>query len=244
MKEIVTNERAYVEQILNCPKIGSKPMESLSRIARYYYSEGYAKDEIHKLLEEYLLKCDPTFNLVKWQTSIDMVVGSASKYPLIDIQGVPITRSELKKIGKLRSKMLRKLMFTLLCLAKYCNAVNPSNNNWVNFKDKDIFSLANIVIATKRQSLLINDLWSMGYIGYSKMVDNTNLNVKIVDEDSPVDLVVLDYRNLGNQYLRYCGESHIECQICGKVIAKRSNRQLYCSECSAKRAGRAVAKSS
>ncbi|MBR6649446.1 MAG: hypothetical protein IKL29_08725 [Bacteroidaceae bacterium] len=233
MTNIVLNEKACAEHAIANLTLGSKPIETLGRVARYYYSEGYKKREIGSLLEDFMLKCDPTINIVKWQATIDRQVNSADKYELIDIPGVAVTKSEMEQIKKIEGKLLQRLMFTMLCLAKYGNAINPNNNSWVNRKDKEIFSLANITITTKRQSLMINDLWTLGYIGYSRVVDNININVKIIDDESPVELFVTDFRNLGNQYMRYCGEKYIECQCCGVVIRKDSNVQRYCRDCAA-----------
>ena len=231
MTNIVLNEKACAEYALENLILGSKPTETLGRVARYYYSIGYKKKEIGSLLEDFMLKCDPTINIVKWQATIDKQVNSADKYELIDISGVEITQSEIDKIQQIEGKLLQRLMFTMLCLAKYGNAINPNNNNWVNRKDKEIFSLANITLTTKRQSLLINALWTMQYIGYSRVVDNININVKIVDNESPTVLYISDFRNLGNQYMRYCGDKYIECECCGKVVKEKHGKQLYCTEC-------------
>ena len=231
MTNIVLNEKAYAEYALENLALGSKPIETLGRVARYYYSIGYKKREIGNLIEDFMLKCDPTINIVKWQATIDRQVSSADKYDLIDISGVAITQSEMEKIQSIDGKLLQRLMFTMLCLAKYGNAINPNNNGWVNRKDKEIFSLANISITTKRQSLMINDLWTMQYIGYSRVVDNININVKIIDDESPVVLFVSDFRNLGNQYMRYCGEKYIECQSCGIVVKENHGKQKYCNDC-------------
>lgn len=231
MTNIVLNERACAEYALENLVLGSKPIETLGRVARYYYSIGYKKKEIGSLIEDFMLKCDPTINIVKWQATIDKQVSSADKYDLIDISGVAITQSEMEKIQAIEGKLLQRLMFTMLCLAKYGNAINPNNNGWVNRKDKEIFSLANISITTKRQSLMINDLWTMQYIGYSRVVDNININVKIIDDESTVVLFISDFRNLGNQYMKYCGEKYIECQCCGKIVRQNKNVQKYCNEC-------------
>ena len=231
MANIVLNERAYAEDAIACLRIGNKPIETLGRIARYYFSEGYKKQEIGGLIEDFMLKCDPTINIVKWQNTIDSLVKTCDKYELVDVSGFAITQSEMDKIQSLNGKLLQRLMFTMLCLAKLGNEISPANNCWVNKRDKDIFSLANISITTKRQSLMINDLWTLGYIGYSRVVDNTNINVKIIDYESPTVLFVTDFRNLGNQYMRYCGEKYFECQCCGIVVKKESNVQRYCKEC-------------
>lgn len=231
MTNIVLNEKACAEYALENLILGSKPTETLGRVARYYYSIGYKKKEIGSLLEDFMLKCDPTINIVKWQGVIDKLANMSDKYALFDIAGISITQSEMEKIQAIEGKMLQRLMFTMLCLAKYGNEISPTNNNWVNKKDKDIFTLSNITATLKRQSLMINDLWTLGYVGYSRVVDNINLNVKIVDNDSPEVLFVSDFRNLGNQYMRYCGEKFIECQSCGKVVRQNKNVQKYCTEC-------------
>lgn len=231
MTNIVLNERACAEFALDNLSLGAKPIETLGRVARYYYSIGYKKKDIGSLLEDFMLKCDPAINIVKWQAAIDRQVSNADKYELIDISGISITRAEIDKIQQIDGKLLQRLMFTMLCLAKYGNAVNPKNNNWVNKKDKEIFSLANISLTTKRQSLMINDLWTMQYIGFSRVVDNININVKIIDDSSPTVLYISDFRNLGNQYMRYCGEKYIECECCGKVVKENHGKQHYCNEC-------------
>ena len=119
----------------------------------------------------------------------------------------------------------------MLCLAKYGNAVNTANNNWVNKKDREIFSLANVTTTTRKQSLMINDLWSLGYVGFSKVVDNININVKITDYEDDVALTITDFRNLGNQYLKFIGEKFFECQCCGLVVKKNNDKQKYCPAC-------------
>lgn len=231
MTEIVLNEKAFVEKVLDDMTLGDKPGVTISRVARYYAGLGYSGKEIVRLLEDFIIKCDPTANLFKWQSFIETQAKRAFKYTLIDIDGVSVTRNEMEKIKMLDGKILQKLMFTLLCLAKYGNAVNPKNNNWVNKEDKIIFSLANIAITTKRQSLAINNLWRHGYVGYSHAVDNINLNVKIVDSLGERVVEISDFRNLGNQYLRLLGEPYIECQNCGLVVRQTHGKQKVCKEC-------------
>jgi len=79
---------------------------------------------------------------------------------------------------------------------------------------------------------MINDLWREGYVGYSNIVDNINLNVKILDtEEEDVSVFISDFRNLGNQYMQLVGENYMTCQNCGVVVRKTSNRQKYCQAC-------------
>lgn len=229
---IVLNESDYVERILKRYVLGPKPTETLSRIARYYFSvDGYKKSDVRTELENYMLRCDPTINLVKWQDTIDRIIKSAAKFPLIHIESVPITEKEMSICDSLDGVQSRRLLFTLICLAKYSNLVNEKNGGWVNRQDREIFRLANVVTPIKRQSLMLNDFRAAGLIRFSKKVDNVNINVLCLDDDGTSVLDVTDFRNLGYQYMRFHGGSYIECEECGLVIKKRSNAQKYCHDC-------------
>lgn len=231
---IVLNECEYVEKVLDECVLGPKPTETLSRIARYYFSVGGAKkSDIHTELENFMLRCDPTINLVKWQETLDKIIKGATKFPLIHIENVPITDKEMGICDSLEGVQSRRLLFTLICLAKYSNFVNEKNGGWVNRQDKEIFKLANVVTSIKRQSLMLNDFRSAGLIRFSRKVDNVNINVLCLDDDGAAVLKINDFRNLGYQYMRFHGGAYIECEECGLVIKKRSNAQKYCHDCAA-----------
>lgn len=229
---IVLNEREFAQRVLEDCTLGHKPTETMSRLVRYYTAEGYSKREISVLLEEFLVKCDPSINVVKWQDTISRVIKLAQKLKLIEIDSIPITSSELDVCGKLQGRQSQRLMFTLIGLAKYANCVNPNNNSWVNRQDREIFRLANIITPIKRQSLMLGSLKDLGLIGFSRRIDNVNINVRCVDQVGEACLSITDFRNLGYQYMRYCGGPYFECESCGLVIKRTSNRQSYCHECS------------
>lgn len=233
MLEIVLNEKQWAEDAIESSSLGNKPSETLGRLACYYHEMGYKKNEVTKMLEEFMIRCDPNANIVRWQPVIDGSVKRAWKVSLIQVDPIEITQGELESISKLSGVLRQRLMFTLVCLAKYGNAVNPRNNSWVNRDIRDILSLANIRTAVRRQSLLFNDLWCEGYIGFSNIVDNINVNVKILDNEGSAVLRVDDFRNLGNQYMKHIGEGYMTCQHCGLIIKRNSSRQKYCKDCSA-----------
>ena len=232
MTEIVMNEKQWVEEAIQNASLGNKPSETLGRLARYYREQGYKRDEIIQMLETFMIRCDPTVNVIRWQPVIENSVKYAQKRDLINIPPIPITRREIEKIGELHGLLIERLMFALLCLAKYGNAINPKNNSWVNRDVREILALANVKTTVKRQSLLFNDLWAAGYIGFSNIVDNINVSVKIID-DAVSDAVMWidDFRNLGNQYMQHIGDGYMSCQHCGAVIRRNSPNQKYCKAC-------------
>lgn len=232
MIEIILDEKSWCENLLRGFSMGGNPVGALSRLAKYYYSIGHRKADIGRLLEEFILRCNPSANIMQWQTYVDSCVAQADKRPLIYIDAIHITKAEMDCIESLPGITLQKLMFTLLCLAKYRNAVSPKNNYWVNYESRSIFRLANVELTRARQYALLNDLIAKEYIGVSKIVDNTNMQVLIGDDADDVVLHVTDFRNLGYRYMHYQRGGYIECQNCGLLTKLRSGAQKYCTDCS------------
>lgn len=231
---LILNEYEWAENMIHERDLGNKPVETLSRVAKYYYSNHYNKGEIRNLLDKFLLKCDPAASLPKWSDTLDKIVKSCNKYPLIVLDGVDVCESELTNIELLNGKQLKRLAFTLLCVAKYWDAVSEANNHWVNSSDKEVMQMANINTSIKRQSLMFSELRSQGFIKFSKKIDNLNVQVEFIDKGDSV-LHIADFRNLGYQYEKYYGGPFFVCENCGQTVKMNSpskgRRQKYCPSC-------------
>lgn len=230
---IVTNEKEYAELALRNLDLGEHPTETLNCIAKLYRAQGFSRNKIQDKLGTFLLRCDPLANIVKWQDTLSRMVKMAFKYPLVEIHSIPIMRSEIATCKSIKSIQKQRLLFTLICLARLANTIKPENNGWVNRNDKEIFDLANVKTTQVRQSLLLNDLMTAGLISFSKKVDNINIRVECLDDDGEKALEISDFRNIGNQYMRYNGGKFIECQSCGLVVPRTGYRQKYCTQCAA-----------
>ena len=144
---IILNEKQYARRCLEENSLGENTYITLSIIAKYYYFDcGYKKKKIKELLIKFLSKNLITFHREEkmWVENIEKIVNKINKQKLYEISGVKITKSEIVKIQTLQNKLLEKLAFTMLCLAKFQNAKNESNQGWVNLPDKDMLKLANI----------------------------------------------------------------------------------------------------
>lgn len=233
---IILNEREYAENCLQNGIVDTKPFVTLSILAKYYYHEcGYRKKKITTLLLEYLSKHYPRYELneFSWQTSIEKIAANAGAYQLYQINGVKITKSEMETIANLHNKVLERLMFTMLCLAKLSDLKNLNNNGWVNADAKDIFTYARIGCKSDEREVKIGKLWQMGLLEFSKRNDNLNCRVTFVDNEGDEELFVSDFRELGYEYQKYKGENFIRCAECG--ILTRGNKngtKKYCKDCS------------
>lgn len=231
--EVVLNEYEWVENSVKNLRMGKQPWITLDRYAKYLYAQGRSRAEIRSAINDFVARCCPNERLdVIWSRMIDRCVSNAKSRKLLQINGVSITKAELELIGSQNGSVKQKVLFTMLCLAKFRNAARGDNSNWIKYDVKDIFSLANAGYSARRQLDMIHSFYKDGLIGLSSRVGNTSIKVKFVCDDSEEVLYVTDFRNLGNQYSRIRFKNkYIECDSCGLVVPRNSNRQLYCKAC-------------
>lgn len=173
----------------------------------------------------------PNYKPVDWATTLERYANKAGKYPLCECKGVWVTENELKTISEIDDKVLERLAFTLLCLAKFRNFRNPNNHNWVNYSNGEIYSMACINTTAFDKDIKFNKLREFGLIEYAKKIDNLNIQILYTDDESDKKLFVSDFRKLGNEWRLYKGEKYIRCTDCGILIKKTSNRRKYCKDC-------------
>ncbi len=231
-KNIILNEKSYVEDLLAYPSEDNVTGQNVWMVARYYNSAGYDKKNTKKFVNDFLIRSDPQCSLLKMEDMVDRAVKDSGRRRILELNSISVTYGELKTIGELESVREQKILFTLICLAKYSNAVSETLNGWVNYPLKDIFYLANTYNLVKpTMYALLHSLGERELIGFSKRIDNTNIQVKCLDYDSDPKLQIYSFRDLGNQYLKYKGEPIFECQSCGAFTRRTNRSQKYCVEC-------------
>lgn len=171
-------------------------------------------------------------NAPYWNASIEKIATNAGRHPLFEITGVWITKSELDKIQSINNKVLERLAFVFLCLAKFGNIKNPQNNGWVSMDAKEIFALAHISCNVVDRNVKIGELRIRGLLELPKRNDNMSCRVTFIDCESDNVLEVSDFRELGYEYMKYRGENFIRCSECGVLIRGNKNgTRRYCSAC-------------
>lgn len=234
---IILNETEWAHDMLDKKSLGDSPYDTLRRVARYYLDQQYKKSDVRRKLDFFILQCDPSASLPKWSDTADKALNRAVKRPAVEIDCIVVTKPEMDIIDGLSGTQTRRLAFTLLCLAKYLDIVNPGGDHWVTTEDNEIMKMANINTSLKRQSAMFRKLNECGLIRFSRKVDNTNVRVCFM-QDGEDAVRIYDYRNLGYQYMLYHGGSFFECSNCG-IVTKENNpqtgrKQKYCKACAAK----------
>lgn len=235
---ISLNEHADAEKYLSDFTIGKDIFNRLKVIARFYLDSGYNESQVNQKLRDYISQCGDNPSLNYWTNMTENAIKKAKKSPAVLIDYIYISSSEINTITKLESTQLRRLAFTLLCLAKYRDITVENNDHWVSFEDKDIMRLANIKTSLKRQAMLFSRLEESGYLSFPNKVDSISMKVEFIDNKDN-ELEVTNYKDLGYQLLKYLGEPYFECCNCGAVVklkpvANRRKPPKYCDECAAR----------
>ena len=232
---IVLNEKEYAEECLKSRIVNNKPFFTLSILSKYYYHCcGYRKKKITELLIDYMDKYYPYYasNKASWDENIEKIAANAGKYTLFEINWVWITKAELETIHNIHNKVLERLAFTMLCIAKLNNMKNPKNQGWVNTDAKELFSLARISCSVVNRYERLGMLNQLGLLEFPKKNDNLSSRVTFIDDESEKIIFISDFRELGYEYLKYLGENFIRCRDCGVLIRNnKTGTKKYCSSC-------------
>lgn len=234
MTMIVLNEKEYAEECLKNKTIDDKPFYTLSILAKYYYHcFGYRKKKITELLIDFMEKAYPRYscNKAMWDDNIEKIAKNVGKYTLYEIDGVWITKAELETIENIKNKVLERLAFTLLCLAKLANIKNPNNTGWVNNDAKEIFTLARISCSVSNRYERLGELHQLSLLEFPKRIDNLSCRVTYINDDSEKVLFISDFRELGYEYLKYKGENIIRCRECNILFRPKHGNTRYCAVC-------------
>lgn len=236
MNTVVLNEKEYAEERIRNKDLVDGEIFTMQMLARYYYHEhGLRNKKIAEKLREYFSAAYNGYeqNKFYWDGKIDSIASKAGGRQLFCIDCVWITQHELDKIASLNDRNMEQLAFTWLCLSKYYHAKSEKANGWVSMAIGNVFKLANVSCNVRKQDAYIGNLRDSGILEFAKDDGNMNYRVIFTDDDGDNILPVSDFRCLGYEYLKYCGENFIRCADCG--ILTRGNKngtKRYCSECS------------
>lgn len=234
---IITNERKYIEKILDTKKFPEPiPIMYLcTLIIKYYYSPDISLDDYFKEVTHAL----STLNLdvLEYQeykfagfikkTCSDYLSGKKDP-SMKEIDKVYIYESEMNVIESVKRILDRKLLFTMYVLAK----LNLKPSGWVNCGRKEIFNRANIKLTISRQCEKLYSLWQMGIIEQNERCDSFSFKVNLSqDTNEPVAAEITSFKDIGDQYLDLRSNRYKRCVKCGTIIKMKANSKKFCKKC-------------
>ena len=241
----ILNEKKYIENLIEnkANEQIEKPGALLPLLAQYYYEfKGYRKKKITDLLIDFLNTRYPSFehNKKSWIETCAKIAKTTGGKPLLQVDELSITQKEIETITQnVNDKSLERLLFVMLCIAKYNNLKNPKNQGWVNTDLKDLFTLAKVKSNPQNRGKIIHTLINTGLIETAKRIDKVNLKVCFIDTDDNKNTVLFtmikDFRELGFQYNRLMNYGdYFTCEKCGitvKANKQNNNKKCMCKKC-------------
>lgn len=200
------------------------------------------KEALHKFCEKHL----KDYHRMKYYKLINKALdySCSKKNYLINIDSIPVMKSEIDYLNSQDISIdEKKVLFTLLVtykLRKLYFEIKKPNEPYDNMYFKggtsqysDLKKVSNIHNKLDINIDIISELAVKGYVKiYSRGCIRLNFIEAIVDDIGEVAFEMTDYNNIGFWFEWYNGNKRIgKCIKCGNVFYKKSNHQIYCSEC-------------
>lgn len=240
-------EREYAEKIISDGFQTRYVIYELKILAKYYKSVGKKPKEIRELITEFCRSNIDGFNEVKYFRKINSVLNYANnkKNKLFQIENVEVMKSELDHITSLKNldNRHKRVLFCLLVenkiSRKLSEIINGEENAYVGsvfgcnrtatYKDlADVSGVGGYAAISK----IIKELTDRGFLD---VLNRGKIDLKFVEDMDITDEVgikVSTFENTGLFYDYFIGDdSVIDCEMCGKLIKKKSNNAKYCEIC-------------
>lgn len=234
MTGIIMDEHAYAQKRIDSKDLGDKPREAVICVIKYYRDKGFNRQDTRAATLDFIQSVDRRIDIHQWEATVDRYLRRNWKTPTVRIQSIPITQDELDKVRALPSERMRRLLFSLICYAKFADMSAGTRHGWINRQYRQIFQNGNVHISVDEQCDMIRRLKEMGLISTTKKIGNLNIKVECIDWDGEPVINVTNLQNTGYQYsaterpLMYK-----QCESCGMYIKKQSgnSRVRRCEKC-------------
>lgn len=230
---MILHEKKYAKNVLLGKIKLSNIYQIVSLLSRYNYHEVKMTDEqSYSFIVQWLQVHNLIYSEYKYSSLIQDCVRKAKKYPFYDIDYIGVTDSELEQIKALNDIRQEKIMFVLLCVAKFQAIAYGFKDNFVTIKIPELFKMARVSVPADEREHILYRLKQSGYIGFPQKVDSQGLFVLIASEgDATLKLNELDCEELAYAYMRAKAPDKINrCKECHRLIKKTSSG--VCSQCS------------
>lgn len=231
---MVMNEKTEAEKIIDGKPNGNKTSDIILILAKYYTQiKNENNNRTYELIVENLLNIFPCFDVYEWSEFIKKVIKNSKKYPIKEVDKVPVTQKEIDVIKSIPVKRLQKLAFTYLVVGKYNYLVN--GNGWVNVSYDAIMKMAGIHWTNNlKRCYDVHELYVMKLLSVSKKIDDIKVKIEFIDINGEEVIGIRTFNKLGWFWDRYLKNEVKICVDCGEffeVKGKSRRSKIRCDEC-------------
>lgn len=176
------------------------------------------------------------FSESNYSNLINSLIKKAPKNPFYKIDNLIITNKEIEFIESQNNLRYEKILFVLLCMAKFQKQVLGFDNGLVHYNIIDVFKMARVSVKASEREDIFHDFYVNGIIDLPIKNNTKCLFVKFIDDnetDKKFLLNEIDSEELAYFYLNYVKKDKkiIRCKKCGKLIKKNEKFNNLCESC-------------
>ena len=223
---IIFDEKTYAEKLLENGFGKFMSRRDLEILAKYYCWQGIGYSRIEKNLQEFCLKHNPEFNIIKNIGKINGAINVAKRENLKLPIPIIVTENEINKIKTIEDYRYQKILFVMIVIAKfsahyYNKKFYLPNNYYVNITFREITRIAKVNFNRREKGKIIQKLVALGFI----IIPNKgHFKLLYGDNESATFIEVNDVENIISYFPYFC-------EKCGKTIDNKSKRHNLCDKC-------------
>ena len=238
MKKFRFNEQSAIEKMIKSNFVDENNItNTIYSLAKYNYHALQLNDkENYSSVLKYILKnCDNIFEESIYSDIINCIK-NAKKHKFASINEVCITESELKVIGSLDDIKQQKVIFVILAIAKYLNAIQNEDYDAAFLTNAEICKMARVTIPVNERDVFMQFAYDKELLYRHTWAGSEQKKLTFVSHDSE-DRIILrlseaDYKDLAYVYMSYL-EPHKfrRCVSCGRWMRRNNHDKRLCVEC-------------
>lgn len=212
----------------------SNPRKAIWTLSLYYIQiKNCNEKEVFQKIIDYISERDSDFYYEQYLNDINKCIKKAKKYEIKNIDKIIITKSEMDVIQSFNDIKKEKIVFVLIALAKYFNALYGNDRDCCFAKTRDIFKYARVVIPASERDYYLHFAYESGVLLPNFSVGSNMQLVGVVshnEEESALVLDEYDYKELAYAYLNYKDGGYKRCKECGAWFKTKSSEPnlKYC----------------
>ena len=239
MKKFRFNEQSAIEKMIKSNFVDENNItNTIYSLAKYNYHALQLNDkENYNSVLKYILKNSDNIFEESIYSDIINCIKSAKKHKFASIDEVCITESELKVIKDLDDIKQEKVIFVILAIAKYLNAIQNESYDAAFLTNSEICKMARVTIPVNERDVFMQFAYDKELLYRHTWAGSERKKLTFISHD-PEDKVILrlneaDYRDLAYTYISYL-EPHKfrRCVSCGRWMRRNNYDKRLCTECS------------
>lgn len=241
MTKILFNEASAIKNLIDLKVVDPNNIfNTIKDMARYnFFVENIDGEDNYNSVLDYITKNAKDVFQENIYDIVDKCVKGAKRYPLKQVDFVPITESELKFISGLDNIKEEKAAFVMLAIAKYYNIIKDEVYDSVFINHADICKMARITIPADQRSVFMQFAYDKGVLYRHTYADSIVKKLTFVSHDENDEVVLKltegDFKDLAYTYMAYLTpHKYRRCIKCKCWIKKDSKDRRICKECTDK----------